>query len=282
MGEGGPESNILSGLVGVVNHHPWLLPLTVTIILGILSLLVLFLALKTTILHSFVGTLRTPGRAPQQGQQINTQQEETTGLVVKKEINSFEEKMRTKSRKIVDAAESGELQQAVEKCKKFLSTIEASTFECKCELNSWEEIESVEQFRDIVDNIGKIMKLPEDNINGIKLAAGGKGAKRDTLAFECAMKDNGSVRLHTGGYQVEKHTTDQGDRIDFQIALHYLDMKDITFNKLPEAAVQSIERKWFQGSPALETQPSSEGQDWNTYFQYQAHKNILKELDNEE
>jgi len=282
MGEGGPESNVLSDLVGVVNQHPWLVPLTVTIILGILSLLVLFLALKTTILHSFLGTLRTPGRAPQQGQQINRQQEETSGLVVKKEINSFEEKMRTKSRKIVDAAEKGELKEAVEKCKKFLTTIQASTFECKCELNSWEEIESVEQFQEIVDNIGKIMKLPEDNINGIKLAAGGKGAKRDTLAFECAMKDNGTVRLHTGGYQVDKHTTDQGDRIDFQIALHYLDMKDITFNKLPEAAVQTIEKKWFQGSPALETQPSSEGQDWNSYFQYQAHKNILKELDNEE
>ena len=107
------------------------------------------------------------------------------------------------------------------------------------------------------------------------------------------------VRLHTGGYQVEKHTTDQGDRIDFQIALHYLDMKDITFNKLPvrmchqvihyvshlilqEAAVQSIEKKWFQVSKENETQPCREGQDWSSYFQYQAHKNILKELDNEE
>merc|ERR1712013_668005 len=177
--------------------------------------------------------LKPASRDPQQGQQVIRQKEETTGLVVKKELNSFEEKMRTKSKKIVEAAERGELKEAVDKCKKFLSTIQASTFECKCELNSWEEIEGVEQFGEIVDNIGKILKLPEENINGIKLAAGGKGAKRDTLAFECAMKDNGTVRLHTGGYQVEKHTTDQGDRIDFQIALHYLDMKDITFNKLP-------------------------------------------------
>jgi len=282
MGEGSPDSNVWSDLVGVVNHHPWIIPLTVTIILGILSYLVIFLALKTTILHSIVGALRPTGRAPQQGQQINSQEEETTGLVVKKELNSFEDKMRTKSKKIVEAAERGELKEAVDKCKKFLSTIQASTFECKCELNSWEEIEGVEQFGEIVDNIGKILKLPEENINGIKLAAGGKGAKRDTLAFECAMKDNGTVRLHTGGYQVEKHTTDQGDRIDFQIALHYLDMKDITFNKLPEAAVQSIEKKWFQVSQDNETQPCREGQDWSSYFQYQAHKNILKELDNEE
>ena len=56
----------------------------------------------------------------------------------------------------------------------------------------FQEIEGVEQFGEIVDNIGKILKLPEENINGIKLAAGGKGAKRDTLAFECAMKDNGT------------------------------------------------------------------------------------------
>lgn len=282
MGEGSPDSNVWSDLVGVVNHHPWIIPLTVTIILGILTYLVIFLALKTTILHNIVGILKPASRDPQQGQQVIRQEEETTGLVVKKELNSFEEKMRTKSKKIVEAAERGELKEAVDKCKKFLSTIQASTFECKCELNSWEEIEGVEQFGEIVDNIGKILKLPEENINGIKLAAGGKGAKRDTLAFECAMKDNGTVRLHTGGYQVEKHTTDQGDRIDFQIALHYLDMKDITFNKLPEAAVQSIEKKWFQVSQDCETQPCREGQDWSSYFQYQAHKNILKELDNEE
>ena len=138
MGEGSNDSNVWSDLVGVVNHHPWIIPLTVTIILGILTYLVIFLALKTTILHSIVGILKPASRDPQQGQQVIRQEEETTGLVVKKELNSFEEKMRTKSKKIVEAAERGELKEAVDKCKKFLSTIQASTFECKCELNSWE------------------------------------------------------------------------------------------------------------------------------------------------
>ena len=36
---------------------------------------------------------------------------------------------------------------------------------------------------------------------------------------------------------------------------------------------------WFRGTsqgPALEH--PEEGKDWNTYFQYEAHKNLLKEL----
>lgn len=40
---------------------------------------------------------------------------------------------------------------------------------------------------------------------------------------------------------------------------------------------------WFRGTsevPALD-QPE-EGKDWNTYFQYEAHKNLLKELPEDE
>ena len=58
-----------------------------------------------------------------------------------------------------------------------------------------QEIEGVEQFEKIVDNIGETLKLPPQNITGIKLAAGGKGAKKDTLAFECAMKDDGLGKI---------------------------------------------------------------------------------------
>merc|ERR1712142_1114207 len=236
------------------------------------------LALKTNILHRYVGSLKTKENAGQKNETL-TNDESTEDQIVKKEVN-FEQKMKTKSVKIVEAAE---------RCKKILSNIKASTFECKCEINSWEEIEGSEQFGKIVDNIGKTLKLPEDNINGIKLAASGKAARRDTLAFECAMRDQGKgkgkgkgkVRLHTGGYQVSKQITEEGEKFDFKIALHYLDMSDITFNTLPDAAVQSIEKGWFKASPAIETQKSTEGEDWNSYFQYQAHKNILQELNEE-
>ena len=32
-------------------------------------------------------------------------------------------------------------------------------------------------------------------------------SKRDYLAFECAMKEEGQVRLHTGGYSVCRYST---------------------------------------------------------------------------
>ena len=42
-------------------------------------------------------------------------------------------------------------------------------------------------------------------------------------------------------------------------------------------------QSWFRGTsecPGLD-QPE-EGKDWNTYFQYEAHKNLLKELPEDE
>jgi len=71
---------------------------------------------------------------------------------------------------------------------------------------------------------------------------------------------------------------EDGDKIDFQIALNYMDMSDITLKKLPETAAQDLEKKWFKSCPAVEYEKPEEGEDWNSYFQYKAHKNILKEL----
>ena len=42
-----------------------------------------------------------------------------------------------------------------------------------------------------MENIGSQLKLPKDDIEGIKLAASGSSSKRDYLSFECAMKDEG-------------------------------------------------------------------------------------------
>merc|ERR1711872_491491 len=138
------DSNVWSDLVSVIHKHPWLIPVTVAIIVGSFSFLLLILALKTNILHRYVGSLTL------------TNDESTEDQIVKKEMN-FEQKMKTKSLKIVEAAEKGELKEAVERCKKILSNIKASTFECKCEINSWEEIDGIEQFGKIVDNIGKTL-----------------------------------------------------------------------------------------------------------------------------
>ena len=46
-------------------------------------------------------------------------------------------------------------------------------------------------------------------------------------------------------------------------------------------AGDNLESKWFRSSSALEYQKPDEGEDWNSYFQYTAHKNILKELHEE-
>ena len=45
-----------------------------------------------------------------------------------------------------------------------------------------------------MNNIGAQLRLPKDDVEGIKLAAMGGSSKRDYLAFDCAMKDKGEVR----------------------------------------------------------------------------------------
>ena len=52
--------------------------------------------------------------------------------------NSLTQKMKMKSQKIVMDAEKGEAKLAIEKCKKFLSSVESSNFKCKIFINSWE------------------------------------------------------------------------------------------------------------------------------------------------
>ena len=54
------------------------------------------------------------------------------------EKRTFTKKMKNKSKKIVLDAEKGEAKQAIEKCKKFLSLVESSSFKCKIFVNSWE------------------------------------------------------------------------------------------------------------------------------------------------
>ena len=57
-------------------------------------------------------------------------------------------------------------------------------------------------FEKIVTNIGVQLKLPKEDIEGIKLSAMGGSSKRDYLAFDCAIKDQRKVRLHMGGYSI--------------------------------------------------------------------------------
>ena len=58
-----------------------------------------------------------------------------------------------------------------------------------------QDIDGVKAFDKIVTNIGAQLKLPKEDIEGIKLSAMGGSSKRDYLAFDCAMKDKGEVRL---------------------------------------------------------------------------------------
>ena len=155
---------------------------------------------------------------------------------------------------------------AIEKCKKFLTAVQSSNFQCKIFINSWEvtgnflfiitsenwivckDIEGRSNFEKIVTNMGAQLKLPKEDVEGIKLAAMGGCTKRDYLAFDCAIKDKGEVRwslkallqnfnfyswffrLHTGGYSVVKKDE---DTYDFQIVHHFIDLNELTLKKLP-------------------------------------------------
>ena len=126
------------------------------------------------------------------------------------EHNALTQKIKQKSKKIVMDAEKGEAKMAINKCKKFLSTVHSSNFQCKIFINSWEvnlliyrqivtqlidqDINGKANFDKIVSNIGAQLKLPKEDIEGIKLSAMGGSSKRDYLAFDCAMKEKGAVR----------------------------------------------------------------------------------------
>lgn len=190
---------------------------------------------------------------------------------------NFTKQMTAKSKKIVMDAEHGEAKSAIDRCKKFLNGVESSSFSCKIFINSWEDIEGVKNFERIVSNVGAQLRLPKEDIEGLKLCGTGGRSKRDYLAFECAMKEEGQVRLHTGGYSVCRK---EGDLLDFQILHHSIDMAHVTLKQLPEDAErQLVSSNWFRGEGG--GQRPSEGRDWNVYFQYEAHKNLLKELPEE-
>jgi len=200
------------------------------------------------------------------------------------EHNTLTQKIKQKSKKIVMDAEKGEAKMAIEKCKKFLTAVQSSNFQCKIFINSWEDIEGKNNFDKIVTNIGAQLKLPKEDVEGIKLAAMGGSSKRDYLAFDCAMKEKGEVRLHTGGYSVVQKDY---DKYDFQIVHHFIDLNELTLKKIPAQITEEEPTGWFrrQSQPqlqAIEMEHPEEGKDWNTYFQYEAHKNLLKELPEEE
>eukprot|EP00092_Neocalanus_flemingeri_P062152 GFUD01074927.1.p1 GENE.GFUD01074927.1~~GFUD01074927.1.p1 ORF type:complete len:205 (+),score=55.00 GFUD01074927.1:181-795(+) len=190
---GGDLFQLLESLI----NKEWFRDVLVMLIVS-LVFIVLVLGLCTNLLHRFgiapIGGVSTKENiSPINGaQKVEEAQagrvEEVPG---EKAELTFTEKMKSKSNKIVEAAEHGEKKQTIENCKKFLSSVEATHFECKIFIDKFEGIEGVENFEKVVENIGKQLKLPDENVEGIKLSALGDSRKRDYLAFECAMKDKG-------------------------------------------------------------------------------------------
>ena len=58
----------------------------------------------------------------------------------------------------------------------------------------WKDIDGKSNFAKIVTNVWAQLKLPKEDIEGIKLAGMGGSSKRDYLSFDCAMKEKGEVR----------------------------------------------------------------------------------------
>merc|ERR1712115_57069 len=100
-------------------------------------------------------------------------------------------------------AEKGEAKLAIDKCKKFLTAVQSSNFQCKIFINSWEDIEGKNNFDKIVTNIGAQLKLPKEDVEGIKLAAMGGSSQKDY------------------------------DKYDFQIVHHFIDLNELTLKKIP-------------------------------------------------
>merc|ERR1712215_338134 len=152
-----------------------------------------------------------------------------TLTIPEEEQLSFAKRIKKKSAKIVEESKRGETKQKIAKCKKSLSCVGAGDFSFKLHFDTAKDIESVEKFHEIIENIGKQQKLPELKVEEMKLSAYSSSRVITSFNFECAMTEGGAVRLSMVSYETRRH----GEHIDFRIALNYEDLSNITVTRLP-------------------------------------------------
>merc|ERR1719367_19982 len=122
-------------------------------------------------------------------------------------------------------------------------------------IESWKGIDSKEKFNEIVTNVGQTLGLPHEAVTKIRLTAFSDSYDSRLVDFTATLEDGGSIRLHTGSYQVRKTGENKNNKFDLEIAIGYIDLKKIVLRKIPELEDQVA--TW--GTP---------GGDWNMFLEY--------------
>jgi len=189
-------------------------------------------------------------------------------------ITIFFDTAKEKSKQIVTEQEKNE---SIAECKGTLKRANA-TWDTRAEVSGWKDIEGQEKFEGIVDTIGKVMKLPDDQVTLIKMCADTSSGFRKTYEFGCSMNDEtgGNIRLHTGSCNVTKSTEEGKERFNLDIALAYMELSNIRM--LPQAAQDTILQYGKQANGAenkLDLLPTA---GWKAFIEYESHKQLLNEM----
>lgn len=171
----------------------------------------------------------------------------------------------------------------IDKCMKLLGPMVAvGGFDSNTKASKMEGIIGVEAFEKKVENMGKQLDLHADLIEGIKLSA---NVRTETYQINDikvgATNEKGSLLLYTGGYFIERK--EEGDKLtfDFEIAVSVIKIDDIVFQKMPASAHEAVRVSWI---PSLSSKAAdyreggSNPEDWQTYFQYKANKQLMNEI----
>jgi len=191
--------------------------------------------------------------------------EKSTGFQVPSA--TFEEKAAEKTRRIIKEAKKQN--DTITRCQGELARVAQSG--CIVEkgmIKKWKGIDSEEKFNEIVTNVGEMLGFPEESVTEIRLTAFSDSYDGRLLDFDAKLKDGGSIRLHTGSYQVRKTGENKNNKFDLEIAIGYIDMKEIVLRKIPELKDQVA--TW-----------GAKGGDWNMFLEYKAHTVLANHYDSD-
>jgi len=188
----------------------------------------------------------------------------------------FFDTAKEKSKQIVTSTEQ-ENNGSIGECKGILKRANA-TWDTRAEVSGWKDIEGQDKFGELVEQIGKVMKIPEDQVTLMKKSVDTSSGFRKTYEFGCSMNDEtgGNIRLHTGSYNVSKSTEDGRDSFNLDIALAYMELSNIQM--LPQAAQNTILQYGQQAGCTSNNLDHLATADWKAFIEYESHKQLLNEM----
>jgi len=180
---------------------------------------------------------------------------------------------KKKSKEIIIETEK-EHKESMKECRTILKRVNV-TWDTKAEVSGWKDINGREKFEEIVNQVGKVMKLTEDQVTLIKQAADTSSGYRKT--YEFGLKPNndeegGNIKLHTGSYYVSKF----GEKYNFDIALAYMELSNIQM--LPQNVKTMILNCFSPRTGVENNMDQVENADWKAFIEYESHKQLLNEM----